>query len=123
MEGKYMIREYTKSDADNCPLLPVHRIISGKWNIFIIYFLERETLRFGELRRKLPNMTQATLSRQLKDLIEEGMIERKDYQQIPPKVEYSLTDIGRKFVLVLEALEQWVIEYEKYTGQQAIIKE
>jgi len=53
-------------------------------------------------------------------LIEEGMIERKDYQQIPPKVEYSLTDIGRKFVLVLEALEQWAIEYDSYNRDNSI---
>lgn len=74
-----------------------------------------ETLRFGELHRKLPDMTQATLSKQLKNLESYGIVHRNVYNQIPPKVEYSLTEIGKKFLPVLEALEKWSKEYEKYS--------
>ena len=83
--------------------------------MLIIYLLSMETLRFGELHRKLPDMTQATLSKQLKSLEGYGIIHRNVYNQIPPKVEYSLTEIGEKFLPVLEALEKWSNGYEQYS--------
>lgn len=98
----------------DCPFAKVQKIVSGKWNMLIIYLLRNETIRFGELHRRLPNMTQATLSKQLKFLEEHGIINRKVYNQIPPKVEYSLTEIGYKFLPVLEELEKWSNEYASY---------
>ncbi|MEG0404546.1 MAG: helix-turn-helix domain-containing protein [Romboutsia sp.] len=99
----------------DCSFAKVQKIVSGKWDMLIIYLLSKETLRFGELHRKLPEMTQATLSKQLKSLEGYGMIYRNVYNQIPPKVEYSLTDIGIQFLPVLEALENWSNIYEKYS--------
>lgn len=98
-----------------CSFAKVQKIVSGKWDMLIIYLLSMETLRFGELHRKLPDMTQATLSKQLKNLESYGIVHRNVYNQIPPKVEYSLTEIGKKFLPVLEALEKWSKEYEKYS--------
>ena len=74
----------------NCSFAKVQKIVSGKWNMLIIYLLSKGTLRFGELHRSLPTMTQATLSKQLKMLEEYGIINRYVYNQIPPKVEYSI---------------------------------
>ncbi len=99
----------------DCSFAKVQKIVSGKWDMLIIYLLSKETLRFGELHRKLPDMTQATLSKQLKSLEGYGIINRNVYNQIPPKVEYSLTEIGVKFLPVLQALEEWSKEYEKYS--------
>lgn len=99
---------------EECSFAKVQKIVSGKWDMLIIYLLSMETLRFGELHRKLPNMTQATLSKQLKSLEGYGIVHRKVYNQIPPKVEYSLTEIGEKFLPVLKALEKWSKEYEEY---------
>lgn len=62
----------------------------------------------------MPKMTHATLSVQLKELVENGLVERKQYETIPPKVEYSLTDMGRKFHPVIEALQHWGQEYIDY---------
>lgn len=108
-----------ESSADKsfkeCSFAKVQKIVSGKWDMLIIYLLSMETLRFGELHRKLPDMTQATLSKQLKNLESYGIVHRNVYNQIPPKVEYSLTEIGEKFLPVLEALEKWSKEYEKYS--------
>lgn len=108
-----------ESSADKsfkeCSFAKVQKIVSGKWDMLIIYLLSMETLRFGELHRKLPDMTQATLSKQLKNLESYGIVHRNVYNQIPPKVEYSLTEIGKKFLPVLEALEKWSKEYEKYS--------
>lgn len=98
----------------DCPFAKVQKIVSGKWNMLIIYLLSKETIRFGELHRRLPDMTQSTLSKQLKSLEEHGIINRKVFNQIPPKVEYSLTEIGEKFLPVLDALDTWSKEYENY---------
>lgn len=86
--------------------------------MLIIYLLSKGTLRFGELHRSLPTMTQATLSKQLKMLEEYGIINRYVYNQIPPKVEYSLTEIGQKFLPVLNELEKWSNEYEQYENNK-----
>lgn len=104
--------QYTEETYKDCPFVGVQKIVSGKWNMLIIYFLSKETLRFTQLQKKLPEMTQATLSKQLKRLEEFGILHRKSYNQVPPKVEYSLTDLGFKFIPVLESLEKWSLEYE-----------
>ena len=102
----------------NCSFAKVQKIVSGKWNMLIIYLLSKGTLRFGELHRSLTTMTQATLSKQLKMLEEYGIINRYVYNQIPPKVEYSLTEIGQKFLPVLKELEKWSNEYEEYENNK-----
>lgn len=98
----------------DCPFAKVQKIVSGKWNMLIIYLLSNETLRFGQLHRKLPTMTQTTLSKQLRLLEGYGIIHRYVFNQIPPKVEYSLTEIGQKFLPILKELEKWSNEYEHY---------
>lgn len=108
------MKNYANESFLNCPFAKVQKIVSGKWNMLIIYLLSKETLRFGELHRALPSMTQATLSKQLKLLEEYGIIHRYVFNQIPPKVEYSLTEIGQKFLPVLKELEKWSNEYEHY---------
>ena len=88
-----------------CPFVTSQKILSGKWSIYILYLLRNEPLRFNELQRRLPeDMTHSTLSRQLKSLEKEGLIIRTEYNQVPPKVEYSLSDIGKKFEIVLASL-------------------
>ncbi len=94
-----------------CPYVTAQKVLTGKWALLILYHLSEGPVRFNELQRRLPNLTQATLSKQLKSLIEDGLIERKEYPQIPPKVEYSLSEIGKKFKPVLMELEVWGSEY------------
>ncbi|MCD7920019.1 MAG: helix-turn-helix transcriptional regulator [Clostridiales bacterium] len=96
---------------ENCPLASVQKIVHGKWTMVIIYFLSQQTLRFSELKRKLPNVTEANLTKELRALEQYGLVHREVYREVPPRVEYSLTPIGIKFVPVLEALEQWALEY------------
>lgn len=97
-----------------CPYATAQSLISGKWAILILYYLEDGPIRFNELQRLMPKMTHATLSVQLKKLVENGLVERKQYESIPPKVEYSLTDIGKKFHPVIDALQEWGQEYINY---------
>lgn len=96
-----------------CPYVTAQKTLSGKWSIYILHILdEAGAIRFNELQRRMPeNMTHTTLSRQLKMLEEDGLIVRKEYSQIPPKVEYSLSEMGIKFHSVLIELEKWGNEY------------
>jgi DNA-binding HxlR family transcriptional regulator len=88
-----------------CPYVTVQKVFSGKWSILIIHYLMEQTLRFGELQRKLGEISQGTLTKQLRFLEKYGMVERHVYQEIPPKVEYSLSPMGKEFIPVLEQFE------------------
>lgn len=102
-----------------CPYVTSQKVLTGKWSIYIMYLLSDGPIRFNELQRRMPEeMTHTTLSRQLKKLEEEGLIERIEYQQIPPKVEYKLSHIGEKFRNVLHELEIWGNEYIQYLHSQ-----
>ena len=109
-----MKTKYNETNITNCPIADVQKIIQGKWTMVIIYYLSQETLRFGKLSRKIPQITQANLTKELRKLEEFGLIHREVYREVPPKVEYSLTDIGRKFLPVINALEVWGIEYRQF---------
>ena len=94
-----------------CPFATAQSLISGKWAILILHYLEDGPVRFNELQRLMPKMTHATLSVQLKNLVENGLVERKQYESVPIKVEYSLTEIGKEFRPVIEALKEWGEKY------------
>lgn len=83
-------------------------LISGKWKIIILYWLiESQPIRFNELQRLIGSITYKTLSVQLKELENDGLIIRKEYPQIPPKVEYSLSEKGISLYPILESMCQW----------------
>lgn len=90
-----------------CPYATAQSLISGKWAVLILHYLEDGPIRFNELLRKMPKMTHATLSVQLKSLEEHGLIKRVQYEVIPPRVEYSLTELGEQFHPVIAAIETW----------------
>ena len=84
-------------------------IIVGKWKTLILWYLKDGKKRFGELRRLLPNYTQRMLTRQLRELERDGIVARKIYRQIPPKVEHSLTNLGETLNPILELICNWGI--------------
>lgn len=87
-------------------------MIGGKWRLVIMYWLvECETMRFNELKRKIGRITDKTLSRQLKDLEADGLVVRTEYPQIPPKVEYRLTEKGKSLYPLMEAMCEWGLEH------------
>ncbi|MEL7597173.1 MAG: helix-turn-helix domain-containing protein [Clostridiaceae bacterium] len=86
-------------------------IIGGKWKGVILWNLRNKTLRFSQLKRKLNGVTQKMLTQQLRELEEDGLINRKVFPQVPPKVEYSLTEYGKTIVPVLYSIYQWGIKY------------
>ena len=107
-----MRHDYMNNIA-SCPVANMQKIIRGKWTMVIIYFLSQNpVLRFSELKRKIPQVTEANLTKELRTLESFGLIHREVYREVPPRVEYSLTTIGREIIPVLEALEKWALEYE-----------
>ncbi len=87
-------------------------LIDGKWKMHILFWLwKKEILRYSELKRALGNVTHKMLSNQLKELEVDGLIQRKEYPQVPPKVEYSLTETGKTLMPVLHAICHWGHEH------------
>lgn len=99
-----------------CPFATSQKILSGKWALILLHFLSEGTLRFNEIQRRLPEITQSTLTKQLRSLEDYGMIIRKVYPQIPPKVEYSLSPMGEEFITVLGSLKTWGDRYIEQMG-------
>ncbi len=94
-----------------CPFTTAQKLLTGKWTLLILYHLSIQTMRFNEMQRALPSLTQATLSKQLRMMEENGLVIRTVYNQIPPKVEYSLSKLGHQFMPVLDSLKIWGDQY------------
>lgn len=99
-------------DTAHCPIARISKVIQGKWTMVIIYLLSEGTLRFSEIKRKLPSVTEANLTKDLRLLESYGVVHREVYPVVPPKVEYSLTEMGEDFLPILDSLNEWA---EKYT--------
>lgn len=96
-------------EVERCPAVStLQRMIGGKWKIEILFYLGmKDVSRFGQLRRCIGNISESTLSKQLRELADDGFIERIDYGEVPPRVEYRLTERGRAFVPILEEMKTW----------------
>ena len=105
--------ENNNSLFGKCPYFTAQKVFSGKWSVLIMYNLNDGALRYGELQRRIGGITQATLTKQLRLLEDYGLISRYVYSEIPPKVEYSLTDVGKDFNPVLEQFRIWGDKYIK----------
>ena len=90
-----------------CPAETTLEVIGGRWKVPILWHLFQGTLRFSELRRALDGVTQKMLAQQLREMERDGIVSRKVYPQIPPKVEYSLTADGKTLKPVVEAMCRW----------------
>jgi len=95
----------------SCPVEATVDIIGGKWKSVILFHLLPGKKRFGELQRLLPGVTQRMLTLQLRELEEDGIIYRHVYREVPPKVEYSLTDFGKSLQPILIQMRDWGQEY------------
>jgi DNA-binding HxlR family transcriptional regulator len=88
-------------------------VIGGRWKGVVLFWLLDGKLRFGELRRKLPNCTERVLTLQLRELEEDGLVKRTVYAEVPPRVEYELTPFGRSLESVLRGLCDWGSRYKR----------
>ncbi|WP_425441498.1 winged helix-turn-helix transcriptional regulator [Salinibacillus kushneri] len=95
-------------EPELCKVEDALGILVGKWKpIILLHLLKEGTQRFSELRRNVPEITQKMLTKQLRELEEEDIVERVVYPQVPPKVEYSITEYGRSLQPILEAMHEW----------------
>jgi DNA-binding HxlR family transcriptional regulator len=90
-----------------CPIQRTMAMIADKWKVVVIYSLGQRTMRFGELQRALDGITPKVLTRQLRDLEGDGLVSRRVHAEIPPRVEYSLTTLGRELLPILDQLHEW----------------
>ena len=98
----------SKKCSYECPFEYALDIISGKWRGLVIFYLGREeVLRYSEIRKILPKITQKMLTQTLRFLEAEGIIDRKVYPVVPPKVEYKLTEKGKSLLPILDSLQEW----------------
>ena len=93
-----------KSNLPECPVATAVELIGGKWKLLIIRNLRVRPWRFNELQRDLDGISQKVLTDSLRQLIDDGLVYRHDFKQMPPKVEYGLTDLGKKLLPVMDSL-------------------
>lgn len=102
--------------AYHCPVEATLNLIGGKYKSLILWHLTGQVLRFNELRRLIPNATAKMLTQQLRELEKDGLLHRKVYPVVPPKVEYFLTDSGRSIRPILESMYAWGTDYLEGMG-------
>lgn len=103
---------YTKNGKTyHCPVEAALEVIGGKWKPLILWALGDNVLRFGELQKGLPGVNAKMLTKQLRELEEDGIITRTIFPEIPPRVEYAITDFGKTLIPILQALCNWGAQY------------
>ena len=96
-----------------CPVESALAIIGGRWKGVVLYWLSTRKMRFGELRRLLPNCTQRMLTLQLRELEQDGLVKRTVFAEVPPRVEYELTPFGKSLEPILLGLKEWGERYKR----------
>ncbi len=102
-----------KEDLPECPVATTVQLIGSKWKLLILRDLLTGTKRYNELRRSLNGISQKVLTESLKSMVEDGIVIRTAYPEVPPRVEYSLSPLGESMRPVIASMEQWGNEYKK----------
>ncbi len=105
--------------TDRCPVEATLRLIGGKYKALILWHLADSTLRFSELRKKITSATAKMLTQQLRELEDQKLIHRQVYPVVPPRVEYSLTELGKSLMPVLTTMRDWGAQYMRSQNLQS----
>ena len=105
-----MVTKDVKNNEMQCPVSAMLEIIGGKWKPVILYHLRSDTRRFGELAARMPTISRKVLTDQLKELEQDKLVIRKQFNEIPPRVEYSLSELGKSMAPILAEMEKWGFE-------------
>lgn len=97
---------------ENCPLRKALGIIGGKWTMLIIFQINERTIRYGELKRSVVGISEKMLISQLKFLCEKGIVHKKSFPQIPPKVEYTLSNVGKELLPIINQIIQFGVHHK-----------
>jgi len=101
---------FLSKEPTPCPVTATIELIGGKWKTIILYSLSNGTKRFGEIAVRIPGISRKVLTEQLKELENAGLIVREEFKEIPPRVEYTLTELGKSLMPVFRELEIWGTE-------------
>lgn len=110
----------SKKELPLCPVATTVGLIGNKWKLFVMRDLLKGTKRFGELRKSIPDISQKVLTENLRAMEDDGIIIRTVFAEIPPRVEYSLSDLGHTLRPIIDIMETWGIEYKKQNDRIAI---
>ncbi len=107
-----MIEAKAKAELPACPVETTLTLIGDKWKVLILRDLMQGTKRFGELKKSVGNVSQKVLTAQLRAMEESGLVNRKVYAEVPPRVEYSLTELGKSLKPILDSMRAWGEAYK-----------
>ena len=108
----------TKDELPACPVATAVALVGGKWKLLILRNLRSRPWRFNELQRDLEGISQKVLTDSLRQMIDDGLVYRQDYQELPPRVEYGLTDLGREMLPILDALANFGNYYKSVVAER-----
>ena len=103
----------TKDELPECPVATTVQLIGSKWKLLILRDLLTGTKRFGQLKKSLPDISQKVLTESLKSMVDDGIVERVAYPEVPPRVEYSLSEIGESLRPIIDIMGQWGTYYKE----------
>ncbi len=106
-----MVTKESPGPELQCPVTAMLQFIGGKWKPAILYCLKSDTRRFGEIAARIPSISRKVLTDQLKELEADQLIVRMEYKEIPPRVEYALSELGKSMAPVLAEMEKWGTEH------------
>ncbi len=119
-DKEYIIKMH--GNTYHCALDVTMNFIGGKWKTVVLWYLRNKTMRFGEIRKRIPDITEKMLSLQLKSLEDDGLIKREAFAEVPLRVEYSLTEFGRTLVPVVESIARWGRTLSEQEGKLEEVK-
>ena len=108
----------TKAELPECPVATAVQLIGNKWKLLILRNLKSRPWRFNELQRDLDGISQKVLTDSLRQMIDDGLAYRHDYRQMPPRVEYGLTELGRQMLPIIDALADFGNYYKTAVGEK-----
>ncbi|HYC84985.1 MAG TPA: helix-turn-helix domain-containing protein [Chryseosolibacter sp.] len=112
----------TYSNVTNCPVTATMSVIGGKWKLLILFLISNGINRFGKMGMVLKDVSKQMLTTQLRELENDGIIERRIYPEIPPRVEYSLTLKGKDLMPIIESMKTWGAKYLLPVIEQEVLK-
>lgn len=107
-------------DYPACPVETTLQLISNKWKVLILRDLMNQTMRYNELRNSIGTISQKVLTANLRAMEEDGLLTRTIYPEVPPRVEYTLTELGKSLKPILDAMLQWGSEYQKEIQKETV---
>ncbi len=111
-----------ENESKTCTITTTLRVLGGKWKIVILWHLIDKTWRFSEIKHLISGVTHKMLAQQLRELEADGLVQRKVYAEVPPRVEYTLTEYGRTLTPVLNAMAKWGLEHDTGAVQHVASK-